>query len=47
MLRVSCLLQEFKFPTKYLSYFTGHRWGAVVIAGKDGVSLGEKLMLCD
>jgi hypothetical protein len=30
VLRVSCVLQEFKIPPKFLDYLTGHRWGAGV-----------------
>jgi hypothetical protein len=41
VLRVSYILQEFKFPPKFLGYLTGHHWGAVVISCKDGVSSGE------
>jgi hypothetical protein len=41
VLRVSCILQEFKFPPKFFGYLTGHHWGAVVISNKDGVSSGE------
>jgi hypothetical protein len=26
-LRVSCVLQEFKFMPKFLGYLTDHRWG--------------------
>jgi hypothetical protein len=36
VLRVSCVLQEFKFPPKFLSYLKGHRWGSVVVSRKDG-----------
>jgi hypothetical protein len=41
VVRVSCLLQEFKFTPIFLGYLTSHRWGAVVISRKDGVSSGE------
>jgi hypothetical protein len=46
VLRVSCVLQEFKFLPKVLCYLTGHRWGAVVISRKDGVSSGEGAGFC-
>jgi hypothetical protein len=36
VLRVSYVLQE----------FTGHRWGAVVISRKNGVSSGEGASCC-
>jgi hypothetical protein len=45
-LQVSCILQEFKFPPKFLGYLTGHRLGAVVISRKDGVSSGEGTSCC-
>jgi hypothetical protein len=38
VLRVSCILQEFKFSPKFVGYPTGHRWGAIVVSHKDGVS---------
>jgi hypothetical protein len=41
VLRVPCLLPEFKFWPKFLGYFTSHRWGAVVISRKDDVSSGD------
>jgi hypothetical protein len=46
VLRVSYILQELKFPPKFLGYLTGHRWGAVVISRKDGVSSGEGASCC-
>jgi hypothetical protein len=46
VLRVSCVLQELKFLPKVLCYLTGHRWGAVVISHKDGVSSGEGASCC-
>jgi hypothetical protein len=27
VLRVPCVLQEFKFPNKFLGHFTGDSWG--------------------
>jgi hypothetical protein len=31
MLSFSYIIQEFKFPPKYLGYFIGHHWGAPVV----------------
>jgi hypothetical protein len=31
VLRLSCALQEFKFPPKYLGYLRGHLWGALPV----------------
>jgi spermidine/putrescine-binding protein len=40
VLRVSCLLQEFKFPSKGLGYLMGHRWGTtMVLTNKKKVKL--------
>jgi hypothetical protein len=31
VLRLSCTLQEFKFPPKFLDYLRGHRWGVPLV----------------
>jgi hypothetical protein len=31
VLRISCLLQQLKFPPKFLGYLTGHRWGILTV----------------
>jgi hypothetical protein len=46
MLRIFCILEEFKFPHKYLGYLTGHRRSAVVNSSKYGVRSGEELGFC-
>jgi hypothetical protein len=33
-------------PPKFLCYRTGHRWGAVVISRRNGVSSGEGASCC-
>jgi hypothetical protein len=40
-LTATYILQELKFPPKFIGYLKGHRWGALVISGADGVSLEE------
>jgi hypothetical protein len=32
VLKVSCILHKFKFPSTFFDYFTDHRWGAAVIS---------------
>jgi hypothetical protein len=44
VLRVSCVLQDLKFPPEFVSCLT-HSWGAVVFSVKDGVSSGEMLVV--
>jgi hypothetical protein len=39
VLRVPCLLKEYKSPPKYLGYLTGHGWGAPTV-------LTEKCINC-
>jgi hypothetical protein len=46
VLRVSCVLQEFRILPKFLGYLTAHRWEAVVISHKDGISSGEGASCC-